>query len=429
MNKIILIVAIVVFAVVAVLILTVKDEDPDSKDNTSDQKPNTGSNNQVDNKSNTNPFMTKTVNGIRSRADKSSEGLEYYVAEYSKDKPQRIKPVLIKSKLPFVAWQLKLGGSILQHPIIHDGNVYVASNDYQVHCLKTRNGSIVFNYPIASQPIGANLFTHNNTLIVAQRNGAVDAIDLKSGKKKWHHRSDVDKSGNPLDISISGIAINKDNFYTSKHWGNVYIGDLKSGYTTETPGVIYESRVQLPTVFYKDSMIFTNVAGELHSFDGKGTKENWVHYFEKGYLLSLVESDGSLYGINNQKELIRFDLETKSIKWTITLNDLGYQSLAIKEDIIYIGAGNLYAINKQNGKILWQKEKESKEGFKRPITVIDKTIYCTEQNGLVYTINAKDGKVLKRWDVKEPIWSGITYDKGLIFVPTISKHLIVIKTY
>ncbi|PCJ53564.1 MAG: hypothetical protein COA79_22645 [Planctomycetota bacterium] len=307
--------------------------------------------------------------------------------------------------------------------------IYVATNGYQVHNLKTRNGNILFSSPIVSQPIGANLFVHENKLIVAQRNGAVDAIDLKSGKQLWHHRSAVDKKGNPLDVSISGISINNKSFFVSKHWGNVYIGSLKTGATTETPGVTYESRIQLSSVFYNNSMIFTNVAGELHTFDIEGSKKEWMHVFEKGYLLSLIENNGSLYGINNLKELIRFDLVTKAIKWKKPLLDVGYQSLIIDEDVIYIGAGNLYAVNKNDGKIIWQKEKESEEGFKRPLTLIDKTIYCTETNGLIYSINKIDGNVIKKWNIKEPIWSGINYNKGLIFVPTIKKRLYTIKTY
>ncbi|PCJ61927.1 MAG: hypothetical protein COA79_06425 [Planctomycetota bacterium] len=376
-----------------------------------------------------NPFETPTINGVRSRADKLSENMEYYFKEYSQEKPIRSKPIIEKSSLPFVAWQMKFEGSILHKPVIRNGNLYVATNGYQVHSLKTRTGSVLFSSPIASQPIGANLFVHEDKLIVAQRNGAVDAIDLKTGKQFWHHRSAVDEKGNPLDISISGISINEKSFFVSKHWGNVYIGSLKTGATTETPGVTYESRIQLPSVFYNNTMIFTNVAGELHTFDIEGSKKEWMHIFEKGYLLSLVEDDGSLYGINNLKELIRFDLGTKSIKWKKSLLDVGYQSLIIDNDVIYIGAGNLYAINKKDGNIIWQKEKESGEGFKRPITLNDKTIYCTETNGLIYSINKEDGKIIKKWNIKEPIWSGINYSKGLIFVPTIKKRLYTIKTY
>ena len=102
----------------------------------------------------------------------------------------------------------------------------------------------------------------------------------------------------------------------------------------------------------------------------------------------------------------------------------GYDSISIKNNVLYIQAKDLYAINPIDNKILWQINAKSEEGFCRgaPVTIND-TIFATEENGRLIKANLSDSKILYEYNFNELVRSPITIDGEILFLATTKKKI------
>ena len=309
----------------------------------------------------------------------------------------------------------------------NDKKLHFGTYDYQVFTLNAETGEVLSQAKTVSQPINSSRI-YKDLFLVPQRNGQVTAYSTIDGKEKWNHRSAVDKDHAEIDLSISGIITFGNKFYVSKHWGNLYIVNADPGILEQDVGVTYESRINLPAIKTEDSILFSNIAGELHCFKDDG-KENWKYTIPKGYPLAMCLSGETLFILSTEKELFALNLKDRAIKWSKEIAGIGYDSITINNDLLYLQAKDIYAINPTDGKILWQIKAKSEEGFCRGAPVISNGIlYATEQNGRLVSAISNSGVITKEFDFKEIIRSPITFDNELLFIPTTKMRIYAVDT-
>jgi outer membrane protein assembly factor BamB len=166
----------------------------------------------------------------------------------------------------------------------------------------------------------------------------------------------------------------------------------------------------------------------LHCFKDDGS-ENWNFTIPNGYPLAMYLSNDTLFIATTEKELIALNLKNRTIKWTKELAGFGYDSITINNNVLYVQAKNLYAINSIDGKILWQINSKSEEGFCRGAPVVSNgIIYATEQNGRLISGNLNDGAILKEFYFGEIIRCAIILENNVICLATIKKKVYAIDT-
>lgn len=367
---------------------------------------------------------TPIVEGIKARSAIISQKDELYTDELVLDRDKVISadPIPARPKQPFIKWVLNFSGSVAGAILAKDNKLYFGTYDFQVFILDASTGNLISQTKTISQPINSTRL-YKDMFLVPQRNGQVTAFSIIDGKEKWNHRSAVDKSKAEIDFSISGIAVYGSKFYVSKHWGNLYIVNADTGVMNQDVGVSYESRINLPAIKTEGGVLFSNVAGELHCFKDDGT-ENWHYTIPKGYPLSTHLVGNTLFIATTEKELIALNLKDRSIIWTKELAGFGYDSMTFINNVLFIQAKNIYAFEPAQGKILWQIQSTSDEGFCRGASIItNDNIYAIEQSGRLVCAGLNDGAVTKEFNLKEIIRSPITFDGELLYIPTTQKKI------
>jgi len=444
MTKIILLVAVVLGGILIFLNSVLKNE---AKDTLSQDKAQTSESIKpaTETKKNTEitkeniapvaspaatPIMEpKIEDGIKERKTAVTLKDELYTEEFvlNREDSISIEPILVRPKENFVNWALQFSASVAGSILAKNDNLYFATYDYQAFKVKMDTGEILVKQKTTSQPVSSTL-AYNSLFLVPQRNGQVTAYSIIDGKEIWNHRSVVDKPTTEIDLSISCIAVYGNNFYVSKFWGNLYIASADTGVLNQEVGVSYESRINLPAVKLDDGILFCNVAGELHCFNDEG-KEKWNYTIPKGYPLSLHLIKDILFIATTEKELIALNMKDRSILWSKELAGYAFDSITSASGVLYIQAKDIYAIDPNTSKTLWQISSKSPEGFCRgPIAFAENTLFATEQTGRLINANLPNGNLIKEFDCKETIRNPLTLSGDTLFISTTQKRIYAVNT-
>lgn len=373
---------------------------------------------------NTDPTKpAEIIKGIKERPSAVLEKDEYYLTEYRVQKPtNRVDPIKLTPASTEIAWAYQFDGSVSGVPAIKDDVIYFGCYDFQAFAIDLNTGEIVQKQKLFSQPIGSTEI-YKDTYIVPQRNGTIQCFVMRNGNNVWNHRSAVHIKPGTIDVSVAGIKVHNDDIWISKHWGNLYIINANTGVMQADPGVTYESRINTLAVPFQKSLIYPNVAGELICYDITGTKQQWIHTIDSGYMLSLHSDNKSLYFNTTEKECISFNPNNQKVNWKTKIEGFGYNSIIEKDGVLYLAAKDIYALNKDTGEQLWVYKTDSKNGFNRPMQVTDNLLYATTEEGQLVQLNRKDGTLAKSFNLNEPIKNGLLAHKGRVYVSTTNKKL------
>jgi len=444
MTKIILLVAVVLGVVViflnSVLKNEVKDTSTQDKAQTSESiKPATETKStteaikenivQVASPAVAPIIEAKIEDGIKERKTSVTLKDELYTEEFvlNREESVSIEPTPMRPKQTFIKWVMQFSGSVAGSIAANDEKLFFGTYDNQAFILESKTGSVIARNATISQPVSSTL-AYNSLFLVPQRNGQVTAYSMIDGKEIWNHRSVVDKPTTEIDLSISCIAVYGNNFYVSKFWGNLYIASADTGVLNQEVGVSYESRINLPAVKLDDGILFCNVAGELHCFNDEG-KEKWNYTIPKGYPLSLHLIKDILFIATTEKELIALNMKDRSILWSKELAGYAFDSITSASGVLYIQAKDIYAIDPNTSKTLWQISSKSPEGFCRgPIAFAENTLFATEQTGRLINANLPNGNLIKEFDFKETIRNPLTLSGDTLLISTTQKRIYAVNT-
>ncbi len=429
--------SILLIMLIAVVLIISQNNKPDTKNITSEVapkkdevliKPDTKLKDTVINPAlpveKKDPNEAPLVEGIKARKATINIKDELYTEEFvlNREESISIEPTQMRPKENFIKWVMQFSGSVAGAIAVKNNKLHFGTYDYQTFILNANTGEVISQAKTVSQPINSTRL-YKDHFLVPQRNGQVTAYSTIDGKEKWNHRSAVDKDQTEIDLSISGIITFGNKFYVSKHWGNFYIVNADTGVLDQDVGVTYESRINLPAIKTNDGVLFSNVAGELHCFKEDGT-ENWNYTIPKGYPLSMHLESNMLFIATTEKELIALNLKDRSIFWTKELVGYGYDSMTFINNVLFVQAKNIYAFEPAQGKILWQIQAVSEEGFCRGAPIItNDNLYALEQSGRLVCARLNDGVVTKNFDFKETVRSPLSLEGDLLFIPTIKKRI------
>ena len=358
-----------------------------------------------------------TTTGKKERKSELSESDEYYIRDYGPllSRDQLKEPIRLESHMH--QWELKLGGSVCGRPVSINGNIIFVTYDRQLMMVNGDDGSLIKRKDLWNQPIG-QLIEHRGGIIVFMRNGTISKHELPSLNKVWTSRLAVQTKKDELDISISGAVLDRDKIYISKHWGNLYVVDAIHGRMLADPGMSYESRINIPAVFYKDWVIYSNVAGEILAFPRDGEKNLKLKIIlPSGYATSMIQENGMIYCLTSDRTLYCINLLTQKFLWEKNVKGYGFKSLAFRDGKLYVASGDLYALDAESGKELWVIESDEEWGYCRSAPIIKgDQLIALSCMGKILKCDLKTGEHILEKKFKGEFWNPILLNSDKIYL-------------
>jgi eukaryotic-like serine/threonine-protein kinase len=247
------------------------------------------------------------------------------------------------------------------------GTVYIPGNgkDRKLHAVDDKTGQQIWEYDLKGEPsttatlspdgtifIGSSIFKPVSRIAAACNEGAVYAIDGKTGKRKWRFKT-----------------------------GNLVV-------STPTPGP-------------QGSIYFGGYDSTFYSIDEKTGKKNW-EFKTDGWISSspTFSADGKVYFGSWDKKIYALDGKTGSKVWDFaTMGDVRGGICQGPDGTLYAGSfdGNLYALDGSTGALKWKRDTGGKV-ISAPIMDDKGTLYVGNFKGTLSAYDSASGE--KKWEFR-----------------------------
>ncbi len=175
-----------------------------------------------------------------------------------------------------------------------------------------------------------------------------------------------------------------------------------------------------------DSVLFVgNLRGELYAFSAlSGKRLGWTTLGGAIHGSPVIDGNLSIVPIAGSREtLIAYDLVEGKIRWRQSIGDV-HGSPLLLETRVFVGTtqGVLYCFSRADGERLWSYELPNNttlKGIWSSPAGIDQTVIFGADDGGLYHLNARSGKLVWRLQTDGPIQASPTLHNGTVFVSTL----------
>jgi outer membrane protein assembly factor BamB len=242
------------------------------------------------------------------------------------------------------------------------------------------------------------LFSSNNFIFNISSNGILSAVDLDTNKLIWTYRNynkvTAGLSGNEKSlfyVDIQGY-LNSINIFGKLDW-KVFVGEVYS------PPLVTNNQVIVKNTSSK--IISSNLidGSELWTYQAPSAplvKRSWPELNYSGTHIYLGGSSGKLIAIDSQNGSFIWETTFSHSKGSSELdrsNEIT-SNLIIDNFLIYAVSsnGNIAAIKKSDGAIIWSRPLSSFNGF----SADNEALFVTHSSGSIYKLSKDSNKILWR---------------------------------
>lgn len=251
-----------------------------------------------------------------------------------------------------------------------------------------------------------SFYKEEENIYIIDTIGKIYSIDILNGDLNW-------KNNNNYPFN-SEIKISQEKLFAVDYNNILRCFNKKDGsqcwkYQTETSLTLSNTKYSI--ILYKNNVIFSNSLGDVTSIDISSGIVNWQIPTQSNLILNqsynfknsrLVGDDNSIYFSNNQNQFYSIDIKNGFVNWMNRINS-SLTPILIQDTIFTISdEGYLYTLQKKEGNIIRindiyeiYKPKERKKikpiGFK----IGNKKLYLTNNDGKILVVDLSTGKVVK----------------------------------
>jgi len=251
-----------------------------------------------------------------------------------------------------------------------------------------------------------SFYKEKENIYIIDTIGKIYSIDILNGDLNW-------KNNNNYPFN-SEIKISQEKLFAVDYNNILRCFNKKDGsqcwkYQTETSLTLSNTKYSI--ILYKNNVIFSNSLGDVTSIDISSGTVNWQIPTQSNLILNqsynfknsrLVGDDNSIYFSNNQNQFYSIDIKNGFINWMNQINS-SLTPILIQDTIFTISdEGYLYTLQKKEGNIIRindiyeiYKPKERKKikpiGFK----IGNEKLYLTNNDGKILVVDLSTGKVVK----------------------------------
>lgn len=302
-------------------------------------------------------------------------------------------------------WRYQVGGSNHKHsynltPVINGNSLYIPDIKGHITHLNFQNGKIEWKKRIADS-ISSPLARAGDILVAGTGNASVVAVNSLNGQPLWRHSVTNEVLATPLVFQNTVIVKTIDEM--------VYALDLQTGkekwhYEHDKPEIVL--RLSSAPVQYADMVLIGFADGKLVALSKQTGQVLWMKSIAQSSGFSPIEqmfdinsspivSDQVLYVASFHGKLSAINLNTGELLWNYDLST--YQDLLSDHDSLYVidTDSRLWKFNKRNGQVLWKQDDFKHRELKYPM-LFKQTIMLADDQGYVHFLSPSDGHVVGR---------------------------------
>jgi outer membrane protein assembly factor BamB len=276
--------------------------------------------------------------------------------------------------LRVVRWRFHARGAMFSSPTVHDGVVFIGSQDGREYAVRASDGGQIWKFATKG-PVNSSAAVSNGTVFFSSLDGNVYAVDESNGAERWRFRTHGERRfsapgihgmlprtetmPDPFDVFLSSPAVFDGVVYVGSGDHNVYALDSRSGalrWKFATGNVVHASPAVEGGIVYIGS---------------------WDRYF---------------YALNARTGALLWKFATGDDR--DIYNQVGIAgSAAVANGLVYFGCrdSHFYALNARTGTLVWKRDEHGSWVIGSPAIADGTVYYTTSDERRFYAVDAKTG--------------------------------------
>jgi outer membrane protein assembly factor BamB len=310
-----------------------------------------------------------------------------------------------------LVWRSEAGAAVYNTPVSDGERIFFSAKKGQVIALDLQ-GSLVWKRSFtrsndAGETVPARfeapLACAGGMVLAATARGTLHALDGKTGQVRWSYASGGTLLGSPNGMQYtnarpSGLVIVLDQSEGSLH--GLRLNDGKRMWKTE--GV---ERCDGSPGIGDGTAVFGSCLAALHVYSTEGTHLKDIEVGGDGQIAGGVAVDGKLaFAGTRDGSLVCADLEVGDIVWSSDESeDQSFSTPAVTGGRVVYTSDNgfVYAVGRKEGKLLWQFDTGGIPTS--PVIAGGKVVLSAD--GILYLLNLKDGRMVWSKEISDEITS------------------------
>ncbi|WP_434391285.1 PQQ-binding-like beta-propeller repeat protein [Melittangium boletus] len=275
------------------------------------------------------------------------------------------------------AWRYTVGNRFYAGAAVHEGTVYVPGTDGALHALDAKTGALRWKY-VAGEPLGTTPVVEGELILVASQTDTLFAVKRGTGELAWLYRRDA-----PAGFTIhrtSAPVVRGQTLWVGFSDGALVSLDLADG------GVRWE-RSLAPGA---------GSTGQFVDVDTTPVLDNEGHVFAASYT-------GGLHCL---------DADSGDVVWTSVSQ--GITSLSLHgEVVIATGDDRLDTYLADTGRLIWSRDLEERAGL--DVELVKGMLLVPVQRSLLF-VEPRTGKNLLSWNPAKGVTAPVRVVGGKVYV-------------
>ncbi len=178
-------------------------------------------------------------------------------------------------------------------------------------------------------------------------------------------------------------------------------------YDTKTWSFFSDAPIRSTPLLDGNNIFFGNTKGNFYALNGATRKMLWQYNTGFAVNSSAASQNGRIFFADNKETVYALKEITGQLLWKFELGnkrpypwrfDYFYSSPTLYEDKLIIGGddGYVYMLDQKDGKVLWKFK--TKGIVRSSAAVVDKTVVVGDMDGTLYAVDVKDGK--EKWNFR-----------------------------
>lgn len=287
-----------------------------------------------------------------------------------------------------VLWKFQTKDSVESTAAIAAGVVYIGSQDEHLYALDLATGKERWQYKTG--PIKAPVSVLGQAVLVGDNDGLFHCVDASTGKKAWTFETGGDIS--------AGANFSEDRILFGGY------GDETLYCLSREGKVIWKFKTQGPVngspVVAGDRTFVAGCDGALHVVEtSKGKETAAIELGGPAGATAAVRGEALYVGTISNNTVLAIDLKQNKVAWTFEAAKNPqpfYASAAVTDKLVIVGCRNrnVYALDRQTGKEVWQFATGGKVDSS-PV-VVGERVYVGSLDGNLYVLELNKGTEIQR---------------------------------
>jgi len=323
---------------------------------------------------------------------------------------------------PVLLWRFQSGSNTRSTPVVYNQVAYWSDRRGRIFGVDI-SGEKVFDFDM-NTAVDAIPMVHNGVLFIGRIDGFLYAICLEKHEVLWRFETDGQISASPNRMIFEGqdavIVGSFDNF--------LYVINSETGEEITR----FESGFQLngAVAQHNNILVYGGCDGWIRVIDaasGQQTDSLDVGMYIPaspamiGNFVYIADHSGNIFELR----LNRGRISSHRIIFPPSDDNRRHTSVpAVTDNMLFVLSDNrhLYAINRNNGTVVWSYLLRGDTGESSPVVANDRVLVYT-RDGIVTILDARNGRSIWTYDIGEQIFASPAVINGHFYVLTFRGNL------